>query len=68
MDLNTMLTLEQSVAAIENSSYANKLERIYQRKSAQLQKLQSDRKSLRFLVLQAEADAIFQTLEQFFRK
>ncbi len=63
-----MLILEQSTSLAENSCYANRLERIYQRKNAQMQKLLPDRKSLRFLVLQAEAEAICQTMEQFFPK
>lgn len=68
MEILHMLSVEQSTATLKNVSYSNRLEKLYQAKTAQLMKLSADPTSLRFLVLRAEAEAICQELEQFFRK
>lgn len=51
-----------SASADEKSQYFNRLQKLYSGKLAQLLRLGNDRNSLRYLVLQAEADAICQEL------
>lgn len=51
-----------SASADKKSQYFNRLQKLYSGKLAQLLRLGNDRNSLRYLVLQAEADAICQEL------
>lgn len=68
MTVETVLIQQQGTGLLENSSRINRLEKLYQSKKAQLSRLEGHAGSLRFLVLQAEAEAICQELRHLGRQ